>query len=482
MREIAGRYRPDEELGRGGMGVVWKAWDARLRRHVAVKRLLVPAGASPADRAGMRRRFLREARAAAGLEHPSIIGVHDVVEEPGGDIWMVMEYVQGRSLEEAAKDGLPAERVAAIGLDLLGALRTAHGAGVMHRDVKPANVLVTDAGRTVLTDFGIAAVADGSGSLTADGAVIGSAGYVAPERYDEGTDEPEADLWSLGATLYYAAEGKRAYAATSMRHLIGQLFSGRIPEFERSGPLAPVIEGLLQRDVADRWDAATAEKALKAIADGATTSMPAPSPEPPALTPALSPATAPDAGGAAVRKATVTTGKKAGSRAVGFLKGAVPVVLLGLGLLYLNHDRLLGLFDGPVFASTPPGLCNDVDKTARNYTSATSTFTREQFVEDASWKKTGEKEGYRCTWGEAETVSLAPVLIIVDRYDSSKAAQKAVRTGAALGGEARNDFRVDNIAVAVLCQDASSGRDPEQQGCADEIAAAVKARLEAQRP
>jgi serine/threonine protein kinase len=121
MREIAGRYRLVEELGRGGMGVVWEAWDERLHRHVAVKRLIVPSGTSVTDAAAMRSRFLREARAAARLEHPAIIGVHDVVEEPGGDIWMVMELVRGRSLQDAAAGrGLPTEQVARIGVALLG--------------------------------------------------------------------------------------------------------------------------------------------------------------------------------------------------------------------------------------------------------------------------------------------------------------------------------------------------------------------------
>ncbi|MFB9836573.1 protein kinase domain-containing protein [Actinoallomurus acaciae] len=161
MREIAGRYRVDEEIGRGGMGAVWRAWDGRLHRHVAVKRLVVPAGTPGVDVAAMRSRFLREARAAAGLEHPAIIGVHDVVEEPDGEIWMVMELVRGRSLRDAAAGrGLPVEQVAGIGLSLLGALRAIVDGGATAAPLSPSQVTVPDSGGTTAVEDAPAAHAD----------------------------------------------------------------------------------------------------------------------------------------------------------------------------------------------------------------------------------------------------------------------------------------------------------------------------------
>ncbi|MEV5703562.1 protein kinase [Actinoallomurus sp. NPDC052274] len=278
----------------------------------------------------------------------------------------------------------------------------------MHRDVKPANVLITEDGRTVLTDFGIAAVADATSTLTASGVVIGSAGYVAPERYDQGINRPESDLWSLGATLYYAAEGKRAYPADSMQHLIGQLFSGHIPEFEKSGPLAPVIEGLLQRDITDRCDTATAEKDLKAIADGHT-----PLPKVPARD--QGPATVPDTGATTATNTTSVPGKNAGamkvlSTWVGKIVG--PTIGIGLWLLVLNpggvRDRVFGIFDHPAFASTPSNVCVEVNEKARDLAGTSSAFTREDLEKNALSKKVGWKDGYSCVWSDSGPAILAP--------------------------------------------------------------------------
>ncbi|RFU39948.1 serine/threonine protein kinase [Actinomadura logoneensis] len=483
MREIAGRYRLVEKLGQGGMGVVWKARDERLHRHVAVKRLIIPAGAPALDVAAMRSRFLREARATAGLEHPAIIGVHDVVEEPGGDIWMIMEFIRGRSLQDAAAgQGLPVAQVARIGVALLGALATAHRAGIMHRDVKPANVLIAENGRTVLTDFGIAAVADATSTLTASGVVIGSAGYVAPERYDRGINRPESDLWSLGATLYYAAEGKRAYPADSMQHLIGRLFSGHIPEFERSGPLAPVIEGLLQRDISDRCDAATAEKNLKAIADGHTTLPKVPARD-------QNPTTVPDTGTGTVPNTASAAGKNAGVMKVASTRaGKVvgPVAGIGLWLLVLNpggvRDRAFEIFDHSAFATTPPNVCVDVNEKARDLAGTSSAFTREDLKQNMFSKKVGWKDGYSCVWsnGDSGPSFLSPVVITVDRYDSSRAAQKSMGALPKIA-DGQKDIRVDNIRVTVRCQ-GGGGRISDPRGCAEELAAAAKSGIQAQRP
>src|SRR5207248_4683065 len=183
---IAERYRLLRSLGEGGMGRVWLARDEILHRDVAVKEVVPPPGLTPAEREEMGRRTLREARAAARLTHPNVVRVYDVVTSDRHP-WIVMEYVPSRSLHQViAEDGpLPPRRVAEIGLGVLGALRAAHAAGVTHRDVKPGNVLLTDDGRVVLTDFGLAAMG-GEANVTRPGLILGSPAYIAPERARDG--------------------------------------------------------------------------------------------------------------------------------------------------------------------------------------------------------------------------------------------------------------------------------------------------------
>ncbi|MCQ0019514.1 serine/threonine-protein kinase [Actinomadura madurae] len=207
---IAGRYELVEVLGRGGMGAVWRALDRTLDREVAIKEMSPPQGLDDEQVERVHARTFREARSAARLDHPRIVTVYDVVEEDGRP-WIVMQLVRAEGLDKAiAREGrLPPDRVASIGLDLLDALGAAHSAGVVHRDVKPGNVLLPD-GRAVLTDFGIATVA-GDETLTQAGAIVGSPAYLAPEqaRYQKAT--PASDLWSLGGTLYAAVEGRPPY-------------------------------------------------------------------------------------------------------------------------------------------------------------------------------------------------------------------------------------------------------------------------------
>ncbi|MBZ4324216.1 serine/threonine-protein kinase, partial [Streptomyces huiliensis] len=204
---LAGRYRLLGRLGSGGMGVVWRAFDEVLGREVAVKEVRAPEHLREADVRVLHARLVQEARAAARISHRSVITVHDVVEERGRP-WIVMELVRGRSLADVLEaDGLLSPREAArVGSAVLRALRSAHAAGVLHRDVKPANVLLQDDGRVVLTDFGIALV-EGTGTLTRTGDVIGSPDYLAPERALGKHPGTPSDLWSLGATLYAAVEG-----------------------------------------------------------------------------------------------------------------------------------------------------------------------------------------------------------------------------------------------------------------------------------
>ncbi|MBB4910500.1 serine/threonine-protein kinase [Actinophytocola algeriensis] len=203
---IAGRYRIGTMLGRGGMGVVWRATDEFLEREVAIKEMRLPV-ASGQETATAHGRTMREARSAAKLSHTAIITVHDVITHDDRP-WIVMELIDGPSLAEVVRlnGPLPRNRVADIAISLLTALDAAHRKGILHRDVKPANVLV-DGDRVVLTDFGIAAV-DGSTALTATNQIIGSPQYLAPERITDGRTGPPGDLWSLGVTLYVALTGR----------------------------------------------------------------------------------------------------------------------------------------------------------------------------------------------------------------------------------------------------------------------------------
>src|SRR3954464_4773251 len=210
-RLVAGRYLLSDVLGRGGMGTVWLATDRVLERQVALKEVAFSVDLSDEERRILRERTMREARAAARLDHPCVTTVYDVLEEEG-KAWLVMEHVSARSLQELLEERgpLPPPAVARIGLDVLDALEAAHKAGIVHRDVKPANVLVGRDGHAFLTDFGIATTT-GDSSLTTQGALIGSPSYMAPERAAGGQPGGSVDLWSLGAPLYTAAEGRLAF-------------------------------------------------------------------------------------------------------------------------------------------------------------------------------------------------------------------------------------------------------------------------------
>ena len=268
-RLVAGRYTVTEVIGRGGMGVVWRATDEVLRRPVALKEVVFPTHLSDEEREALRSRTLREARTAARLLHPNVTTLYDVVEEDGRP-WLVMEHVDSRSLQEVVQRSgpLPWPTVARIGIDVLDALEAAHAAGIVHRDVKPANVLVGADCAAHLTDFGIA-TATGNPSITTSGAILGSPAYMSPERARGEEPGPAVDLWSLGATLYTAVEGRLAFDRPEpMATLFAVVHED--PEPPRlAGPLAPVLEGLLTRDPAQRWDVARARTALKRVLDEA---------------------------------------------------------------------------------------------------------------------------------------------------------------------------------------------------------------------
>ncbi|GAB3654831.1 hypothetical protein GCM10027589_13730 [Actinocorallia lasiicapitis] len=253
-RLVAGQYRLMEKIGRGGFGVVWRAHDERLDREVAVKELYLPAYLAEGQRRERRTRSLREARSAARIDHRGAVTVYDVVEEDDCP-FIVMEYLDGRSLEDVVKqDGpLPVEQVAEIGLQLLETLRAAHAAGVVHRDVKPSNVIVTEK-RAVLTDFGIATI-EGDISITQSGFVMGAPAYCSPERAKGDKAGPASDLWSLGATLYYAVEGYQPFPGTNANQVFHTILTAPHRPMTRAGMLEPLLEGLLNKDIGQRLTA-----------------------------------------------------------------------------------------------------------------------------------------------------------------------------------------------------------------------------------
>jgi eukaryotic-like serine/threonine-protein kinase len=262
---VQDRYRLGRTLGAGGMGRVWLARDVTLDRDVAVKEILLPDALVEADRDALRRQMLREARASARLSHPNVARVYDAFEADGR-AWIVMEYVASRSLQQVidADGPMPPEGVARVGLQVLEALATAHKAGVRHRDVKPANVLIGDDGRVVLTDFGVAAV-DGESIVTSSGLVVGSPQYMAPERLRDGEAHAAGDLWSLGATLYAAVEGRPPYRKASVMETVTAIAADEPEPPRRAGAMSPVLDGLLRKDPGERIDAAETERRLRLI-------------------------------------------------------------------------------------------------------------------------------------------------------------------------------------------------------------------------
>ena len=260
---VQDRYRLGRELGAGGMGRVWLARDETLDREVAVKEILLPD--EMADRDSLRRHMLLEARASARLSHENVVRVYDAFETDGR-AWIVMEYVPSRSLQQVldADGPMSPDQAARVGLAVLAALSSAHAAGVRHRDVKPANVLLADDGRVVLTDFGVAAV-DGESIATSSGLVVGSPQYMAPERIRDGEARESCDLWSLGATLYAAVEGRPPYQRASVMETVTAIAADEPEPPQQAGALLPAIEGLLRKDPAKRIDAAEARRLLRAV-------------------------------------------------------------------------------------------------------------------------------------------------------------------------------------------------------------------------
>ncbi|WTE95334.1 serine/threonine protein kinase [Streptomyces sp. NBC_01614] len=271
-RLIANRYRLVERVGRGGMGTVWRAEDELLNRHVALKKLHVPPHLHDDEVQRLYERTRREARSAARITHPHVIVVHDVVDDEGLPC-IVMEYIPSLTLGDVLKKQgtLPPGEAARIGRSMAAALRAAHDVGVLHRDVKPANVLLGNDGRIVLTDFGIA-VESGSPSLTRTGELVGSIQYLAPERLRSKIAEPgpASDLWSLGATLYEAVEGRPPFGRDTAIETAYAIATDTYDPPRNAEDLAPVIEGLLVKEPHRRMDAHAAERLLSRAAGEVT--------------------------------------------------------------------------------------------------------------------------------------------------------------------------------------------------------------------
>ncbi|MGW7052273.1 serine/threonine-protein kinase [Streptomyces sp. NPDC054887] len=289
-RPIDGRFELLGRLGSGGMGTVWRARDIVLHREVALKEVRAPdpatAEADPARARMLSERVLREARALARLAHPHVVTIHHIVDSSDGPHpWIVMELVPGQSLHERLAQGpLSVAEAVTVGRGVLSALRAAHGAGIHHRDVKPANVLLRPDGSPVLTDFGIAVLRE-STSLTATGDLIGSPEYIAPERIRGEEGNPASDLWSLGMLLYTALEGWHPLRRDTSLSTLVAVLDEPIPPPVRSGPLAPFLDAVLTRDASARPDAARLEQMLVDAGRGAESAPPtaAPWPAPPAV-------------------------------------------------------------------------------------------------------------------------------------------------------------------------------------------------------
>src|SRR3954470_9855723 len=271
---VAGRYRLHEPVGSGGMGRVWLARDEMLDRDVAIKEFVPPDWMTDEEKARLKDRTLREARSAGRLNHPHVVRVFDVVHAEGLP-WIVMEYVPSRSLYQVVNEDGPYSPVATarIGLAVLDALSAAHQAGVLHRDVKPHNVLIGTDGRVVLTDFGLATFVD-DGSVTGPGLVVGSPQYVSPERARDGASTVESDLWSFGATLYAAVEGRSPFARESAMATLMALATDEPDPSVRAGRLAPVLAGLLRREPEERLTARETAARLRWIVSAAGLTLP----------------------------------------------------------------------------------------------------------------------------------------------------------------------------------------------------------------
>ncbi|MDT9681801.1 protein kinase [Streptomyces sp. TRM76323] len=324
-RLLAGRYRLGAVLGRGGMGTVWRAVDETLGRTVAVKELRFPNAIDEDEKRRLITRTLREAKAIARIRNNSAVTVYDVVDEDDRP-WIVMELIEGRSLADVVReDGtLTPRRAAEVGLAILDVLRSAHRQGILHRDVKPSNVLIADDGRVVLTDFGIAQV-EGDPSITSTGMLVGAPSYISPERARGQRPGPAADMWSLGGLLYACVEGHPPYDKGSAIATLTAVMTEQLDPPKNAGPLDKVIYGLLAKDPAQRLDDAGARALLNEVlrVTAAPAAPPPAEPSPEATRVVPLPPVPPAATASTATTAATTGAAPAGDATAERLRGAL---------------------------------------------------------------------------------------------------------------------------------------------------------------
>ena len=397
-QRIAGRYLVLRAIGRGGMGVVWLCRDEVLGREVAVKQI----GGLPGEPEVETARAMREARSAAALNHPNVVSVYDVVDHDGRP-WLVMEYVDGPTLAEILSDEgrLPPLRVADIGARIAGALARAHERGIVHRDVKPGNVLLDRSGRPKISDFGIAR-GHGDDQLTQTGFFTGTPGYLSPELARGGDPDPKTDVWALGATLYAAVEGQAPYEPRSNPLALLRDIASEPPRpMQHAGGLAPAIAAMMDQDPARRWDMATAAERLGAISRGeslledtaavdtrdhdatrpmtvvvppeATQRMPAPAAAEPATPPA--PAAAGPTPPASVPPGSTAPERRGGRRWLPVALVLLLLVVLGGAFLATRGSGGTGGTGGATTATSPPSATSEPTPSGSPTPSSSPTTT-----------------------------------------------------------------------------------------------------------
>ncbi len=465
---IAGRYEVVRSIGSGGMGTVWLCRDTVLRRQVAVKQI----GALPGEPAAAAR-AMREARIAASLNDAHAVGVFDVVDENDSH-WLVMEYVEGQSLAEKIHEvgALPATRVAAIGSAVASALARAHERGIVHRDVKPGNILIDNAGTPKISDFGIAR-AHTDDQLTQTGFMTGTPGYLSPELARGGNPNAATDVWALGATLYYAVEGQPPYESQANPLATLQAIArGDARPMQQAGPLGGAIAAMMDEDPQTRWDMATASERLGRIAAGDTTMalpagaafptvgaaaaaagatevLAAPLESTQRLDPTPPPAPAPTPAAYPPREDVPREGER--SRALGWVVALIVLALIGLGIAYALSDGFgrnsptpgqTTTVPAPAQTETPSNTSSSTSSSSSSSSSSTTSTTPtttttspksdaqltrfiESYYRDVTkqskrddtfaqltpkmQKSSGGREGYETFWGGIKSVDVGDV-------------------------------------------------------------------------
>jgi hypothetical protein len=384
-RLVGGRYRLDRKIGSGAMGVVWQAYDARLRRAVAVKQLRLEPGLDESEANEARERAMREGRIAARLHHPNAVSVFDVVDEDDAP-WLVMEYVPSRSLatEMADRGVLPPEEVAWIGAQIASALAAAHEAGIVHRDIKPANVLLGDNGIVKITDFGISR-ATGDVAVTKTGLIAGTPAYLAPEVAYGRNPEAPSDVFSLGSTLYAAVEGEPPFGLSeNTLALLHNVAAGRIIPPQHARGLTDVLTRLLDPDPQRRPNATQSARWLDSVARGTqpdltpvpegTTAMMGANPYGPTVAARTALTSRPPTGQTAMGRTHVVPPPP--PEPIEHRRGRGPAVLLGVGAVAVAA-LFAALFASGIFqnhgGTGPPQNANTMQTTVGSTPNAAST-------------------------------------------------------------------------------------------------------------